>query len=257
VYSVSIVLHGGLGNQLFQFFIACLAGGSHRFSTLSVCSGFIKKYKTKRELEIMPLLVMYEKFINIRNIHSNILLKLRLPKFLKYICGEEKVLYIPFHGYVMDGYFQELRFFNDYPNKNISQLLIKWRKVLFNYGLLQETSKGNLLHIRLSDFFNTSTNAKEFVRFRLINLKIDTDIVTDDEELVMEVLRMLKISARVDVIQTSNYSSWQLFSLMSKYRAIETNGSSLAFWVSVLADSHLITSNLEHQKIYDYLKNNI
>jgi hypothetical protein len=256
-YTISVVLHGGMGNQLFQFFIACLEVGSNKFSVLLVSHGFIDNYQARRKLEVNPFIAAHEKNITIRKIHSNFFLKLRLPKVLKYISCVERILHIPFYGTVLDGYFQELKFFNDYPKKHVSQLVIKWRRALFRDGLLQGASKCNLLHIRLTDFFQSTFSAEEFVRYRLINLDSDTDIVTDDETLVLKELSKLNLLFRVDVIKTLNFSAWELFSLMSKYKTLETNGSSLAFWVAVLAGSNLITSNLEHQKIYDYLKKEI
>ena len=118
-----------------------------------------------------------------------------------------------------------------------------------------EIRKGQLLHIRLSDFFRSNDEARNFVREKLLQLTKETDLVTDQEALVQEELSQLSLPFNVKLLNTKNMTAWKLFSVMSEYEFIETNGSSLAVWAAILSNSEFKTSNLEHQYIHSFMLN--
>ena len=77
-------LMGGLGNQLFQLFFALLGMEKNKKGFFFISDSALLSYKTQRTLEIDNLLNCCKSYISPIIIKSDLLLKLRLPKHLKY-----------------------------------------------------------------------------------------------------------------------------------------------------------------------------
>lgn len=254
--ATSVVLHGGLGNQLFQYFIASMEAASVSASELRVITDFIAQYEGSRALEIENLINAVGFFPRVILMSSDILLRARLPKIVNRLVGRELIMRIPIYGTVLDGYFQELRFFRAYPTELLNSSLTTWRNILSEQGHLQPKQRRSVMHIRLTDFFKSSLDAKGFVKQKLAQLSEATDLVTDQEEIVMDALATFSFPFDVRLQRTSTFTAWEVFALFSTYECIETNGSSLAFWAAVLAQTQFRSSNAKHVSIWQYITAN-
>jgi hypothetical protein len=251
--TVRVVLHGGLGNQLFQFFIATALAIDSKASVLKVIPGLLGQYDTSRGLEIQNLINEANTPPQFFLSKLDLLTRCRFPKIAKRIFAWESVFRIPGYGVLLDGYFQELRFFKQYNFDQLASILKCWRSTLAKQGLLLPPQRSKVMHIRLGDFFKSPTAARQFVRDRLIQSSGATDLVTDQEDLVAEVLAKLQLSVDVKLRVTAGTSAWNLFAILSSYKNIETNGSSLALWAAVLSPAEFQSSNLGHMEIWRFL----
>ncbi len=244
-----VVLHGGLGNQLFQYFYSRLALDAFQLTSLCVVSDFLRDYDAPREIELEPLIESTQAGAVFYSTPSA-LLRMRLPKVLNKLTGLETPLVIPAFGVIVDGYFQKFNHYRNVSEVKIASELAIWRKALRSRLSLDQLQQGRLLHIRLGDFFHDLDLARTFTAERLAAIRSPTDVITDQEELVIGVLRDLQVSAPVRVVSTSNMPAWDLMQLMCRYESISTNGSTLAYWASVLCRAELLSTNPEHMKIW-------
>ena len=250
---MSVVLHGGLGNQLFQYFYATLVHRAKRSSIVKLHLGFLSSYESARALELNPLISQrLNKCVEL--IYTpNFLINLRIPKVLNYLIGREYRIGFISLIYIIDGYFQKIRSYVDFSRIAIDDTLKDFRTLLIDQKLINYSDKPFLVHIRLGDFFSDSIEAKKHISSRLSKLDEDVDIITDQEWLISEFIAETAHSKNLKIVSTSDLDSWGVLRLMSSYRNIDTNGSSLAFWAAVFSCSNLITSNPDHQKLFDFL----
>lgn len=247
---VRVVLHGGLGNQLFQYFIGHLEAKYFATPSLLLNTHALGNYSAAREFELAPLVALPSDTPQV-TVHANDLMaRLRIPKFLHRLTKWEMVLGCPLYGRLVDGYFQHRRDFQRYPPAMLHTLRSDWRRALLMKDLLCAPDRLRITHIRLGDFFQSSEEARHFARGHLLNLSGTSDLVTDQEDLVQLVLEELHISNRLRIVSSKSMDAWSLLRLFSQYGHIETNGSSLAFWAATLAGSRFTSSNPEHQAIH-------
>lgn len=248
--SVRVVLHGGLGNQLFQYFIGHLEARHLATPLLRLNTHALGNYSAARKFELAPLTTLPSDTPQV-TVHANDLIaRLRIPKLLHRLTKREMVLNCPIYGRLVDGYFQHRKDFQRYPPAMLHNLRSDWRHALFMKDLLCAPNRLRITHIRLGDFFRSSEEARHFARGHLVNLRGTSDLVTDQEDLVQSILEELHLLGRLRVVPSKSMDAWSLLRLFSQYGHIETNGSSLAFWAATLAGTQFTSSNPEHQAIH-------
>lgn len=241
--TVKTVLHGGLGNQLFQLFVAQLEVRRAGVAQLHLYDDKLAQYSSARDLELEPLLRLP---LNAHVRHSDTLARWRLPKLLWKLSGRERVWYVPGYGVLVDGYFQNPKLLSGYAAMDRDAVLAAWRDALRLRQLAARATRERVTHFRLGDFFATQDSALEAAKDRLDCLGEDTDVITDQEELVQSALARNPGKSNVRVVTTRGMSAWRVLHEFSKYRLVDTNGSSLAFWAATLSGAQFTSSNAEH-----------
>lgn len=251
---VRVVLHGGLGNQLFQYFIGILEARHFGAHSLRLNTHALGHYNAARNFELVPLIHFQSEIPRIV-VHANdVVARLRIPKILHRLTKQEIVFDSPLYGRLIDGYFQHSRYFQRYPLTMVRNLCSDWRTTLLTKDLLATPTRSRITHIRLGDFFRSSEEARHFAREHLVSLRGTSDLVTDQEDLVQSAIEELRISHRFRLVGSQNLDPWSLLRLFSQYGHIETNGSSLAFWAATLAGVRFTSSNSEHQTIHALIR---
>ena len=243
--NIVIVIHGGLGNQLFQYFIGRLHSRCASTSQLEIVIDFLGKYSSPRDLELLPL-VDSELGAGAQLRTSDLILKARLPKVIKRLTGREILLPIYGYGTLVDGYFQRIRHYKNYPPSLVGAEIALWRSTLVDYLSLNTEIKGFITHIRLGDFFNDREAARAFAVQQLSAINAPTDLITDQEDVLSEELAKLKIPHPVRLLPTAHMTAWELMALLCRYESISTNGSTLAFWAAVIRGAQFQSTNKEH-----------
>jgi rhodanese-related sulfurtransferase len=155
-------------------------------------------------------------------------------------------------GIIVDGYFQDREVYAKYPIHHLKQALenlrSQWKK-----NIKAEKKNGSILHLRLSDFFNQANEAREHVRKKLIGISGSIAVITDQEELVKEEIKALDHNKNIELICSHEMKAAEVLNILSSYEKVITNGSTLAFWASILAKSEFETENDVHSSLRNYL----
>lgn len=247
-----VVLHGGLGNQLFQYFHACALAAQSGNTEIRLITDFLARYSSPRNIELLPLIESrLSKRLRLSNTDS--LLRMRIPKVLKRVTGREPVVSIPGYGVIVDGYFQEIQHYKNCPADVLAAELALWRSALTKQLSLSSLGRGQITHIRLGDFFNDQEAARSFAARQLSAISGPTDLVTDQEDVLADELAKLNMVHPVRLLPSADMSAWDLMALMCRYETISTNGSTLAFWAAVIRGAQLKSTNEEHVAIWHLL----
>lgn len=248
---VTVVLHGGLGNQLFQYFKAALYANDTD-GALVVTADLLGRYKAAHTLELLPLLKLEMENGRPSIAPVNRLCQLRLPKIIARLFGKEVVVVFPFFGAVVDGYFQTPLDYVMHQRVAWQTLLQRWRLAL-DLSDVSATRLKKITHIRLSDFFHSEKEALLHAEAQLRSLKEETDIVTDQEELVSAAIKSVALPFTVRLVPSRGFTGWEVFRLFARYDRISTNGSTLAFWAAVLARVEFTSTNKDHEELWHLL----
>lgn len=153
------VLHGGLGNQIFQIFKALLESNLYNNATIILYERTLNNYVIKRENELNQIINSNRK-INIKIFkHGVTLLNIRLPKILNKIFGHEILINIPIFGLVIDGYFQNVKYYRKYGSNILAETLEEIRGS-YESEFKKVNNSRRLCHVRLKDFFDNRSTAK-------------------------------------------------------------------------------------------------
>lgn len=225
--------HGGLGNQLFQIFYARLLAKQSETPDLIVVHDL--RYKHRFDLSTQfavlrgppPPLVHW-------------LSSIRLPKLVSKV----RLTYVEsmrLGGTIyLDGYFQRPDQYNAFSDR---QLFEELRRLRAEFNIDGDFDSVTLIHLRLGDFFGNEADQINHLEVRLRRLPRDAHIITnrDDLLLIPDYAAALKTFG-CQHIPTSTLSADALLRLMSRYKSIESNNSTLAFWASVLTGSEVAFS---------------
>ncbi len=220
--------HGGLGNQIFQVLFARLYAESNNLEIFEIHDDHYKHSFPRSEQLI--------KKKPPSNIILRIISSLRLPKILNRIFKlPEKPLRI-MNFVVLDGYFQEAEYYRQFPLSSLNRHLNQIRQEL-NIG------RGNkldslLVHLRLGDFFLNSQDAIDHVIERLMAVPIGSSIITNDESLLSNpsIVELMN-SKQLNLISTQGFDAEDVLRVMSSYKEISANDSTMTFWASVLGEA--------------------
>lgn len=247
--NIIIILHGGLGNQLFQYFIGRLQSRCADNTKVRIVSDFLGRYGSPRDFELLPL-VASELGAGVQLKISDFILKARLPKVIRRMTGKEMLLPIYGYGTLVDGYFQEISHYQCYLTSSVGAELNLWRNILMDYLTLDADVSGLVTHIRLGDFFNDREAARSFAVKQLSAINASTDLITDQEDVLTEELAKMKIPHSVRLLPTAHMTAWDLMKLMCRYESISTNGSTLAFWSAVIRGVNFESTNNHHESLF-------
>jgi len=248
--SIKVVLHGGLGNQLFQYLLAKVLIVKHPQYEIKMIDDFLSKYNVVRNFELSNILNGCEgQFCS-----ADWLIRLRLPKIIGRLSRTgESIIRIPCYGYIVDGYYQSVDSYLTFSDGSIASAIESIRAAVKKRNILTKPFKSKVRHLRLTDFFKSDQDARVYVRKCLTEVVSDLDFVTDQEDLMLDELKHFKSHFKVNLIPTSHMQAWDLVTLMSSYKQIITNGSTLPLWTAILAKTELITSNKNHLALWSKL----
>jgi hypothetical protein len=214
---------------------------------------FLSRYSSPRTLEIANLIDDEPGSLPVHVCPIDPVASLRIPKIASKLIAADVVLRIPCSGTLLDGYYQEPRYFKEFDATLLADTLSRWRAKLKHQGRLAERDLDAVVHLRLRDFFGTQEAKKHFVRDSLSSLGHKADIVTDDEDIVADVLRHAGSPASLHLAPTRGMTAWHVLRILTRYSRIRTNGSSLAFWAAVLGCIEFESSNGAHVELWRYL----
>lgn len=247
---VRVVLHGGLGNQLFQFFYATNLAMRLPGTPVHLHRELLQRYETVRNFEL-DCLVRDNPMVSIQPIGR--FCRLRLPKLAYRLTKQEREWYVYGAGLIVDGYFQTRQHYERFNRQQLLAVVDAWRSRL-GLETLSKLEGRQLVHIRLGDFFQSDYEAIQYVTQRFQQLDPDIDVMSNQEELVCRAIEALGRSGRTQIITTRELNSLALLQRMAAYKKIQTNGSTLAFWAACLSAAALQTTDPSHQMTFRYLR---
>ena len=232
--------HGGLGNQLFQVFFGLLMSGNSTELAIIHNAKYKHKFKLEKEFRSFNTPIFYEKLI------SSIRLAKCLEKLTK---GRIAYLYLGNKCYC-DGYFQNQDLYNKF---NIQEMRVAIQILKKKFQISDECNGRSLLHLRLRDFFKTSQAKLIYLETTFSSRPEAFDIITDDELVVRNYLSDNNIGG-CTLVSTVGMTGSQILSLMSRYKKICSNNSTLAFWASVFSNAELEISDKKLAEFFKFLK---
>lgn len=240
---IVIRTHGGLGNQIFQVFFGM------------VChQGKIILYHDDRYANSFQLANCFQSyFTESVTFSESLICSSRIVKLIEKFSSAVPEVRLG-NRVFLDGYFQKFDFYSQVSDKRFSAGLRQLREIL---GIKGEPDRNMLCHIRLADFFKTDVERSEAANQRLFSLDNNTHFISSDDQLIMNDKACQKIINAKNLVhvETAGFSAEDIIRLMSSYRVIESNNSTLAFWAAVLNNSELIVDDVNLQKVFLLLKN--
>lgn len=238
---VVIRTHGGFGNQLFQVFYALVR---HQGT-------IILKHDSRYPHGFLLANCFESHFIESTTVFESLICGSRMVKLLEkgsIATPELKLGSTTF----LDGYFQKTDLYTPLDAARLSHGLSRLRDILELNG---QPRKNMLCHIRLADFFKTDVERTQAARTRLMSLSNQSDFISSDDKLILgdELCQKLICKKSLMHIETDGYSAEEIFRLMSDYRIIDSNNSTLAFWAAVLNDSELIVDDINLKRLFSLL----
>jgi hypothetical protein len=251
--SIHVVLHGGLGNQLFQLYKARLYSNLFESYRIIAHSEMLDKYKAKRNFELKIFLCDDPKN-HILLMPIGIICRLRIPKIIYKILGAQLVFNFFSKCTIVDGYFQNYKNYKFHSKSNLRIIIKEWRSMLQANGKIQSCqNQEELIHIRLGDFYKNNLDSFNYAISQLACAKTGTHIITNNESIVKHAIAYLNRQNDIFLIKSGNLDSWEVLSIMTGYRNIRSNGSSLAFWAATLVGSNFFSSDINHQMIHNHI----
>lgn len=238
--------HGGLGNQLFQLLYARLYANKYNINKIYFYHN--KNYKRIADYELTFL-----KDIKPALFIDRFLLKIRIPKILERINISKSGKIVFFNRHILDNYFQEKLFYSEFDKREIiRQITILKNEFfsIFNENDYQYYNKLNLYHFRLGDFFSSEFDQINFIKNNLKNIPENTVVISNRDDLFYINYFHQK---NITYLNTSSFSSIQMLFLFTQFQNIISNGSTLAFWGSVLGNSTFQINNIEDNGVFNLI----
>lgn len=228
---------GGIGNQLFQL-NAAIAFAIKYDCQVSVVHDYGYKpihcqFRTKLLSYSFAPLTRAEAWIS----------RMRITKILQRLGRSSEIIKIGDVLY-LDGYFQDESFWR----------IMKPYLRLDTFEKRSTIDREYLLHVRLGDFYKNDEERLSVLADRLRSVQSSCHLMTNSEELFSSELGLDVDHGSVELIATSDYSPDELLLLMSRYRVIDSNESTLAFWAAVVSGSELFIHNERLQILYELFK---
>lgn len=246
------MLHGGLGNQLFQFFKGLIILLEHPSYKIFTEEYFLDKYPVARKYSLNPVTNYLGSCQRIKKV--NFFIRMRfLVKIINKVLRRDFIISIWPSYIIVDGYFQSTINYQDINKEAIKAAIDLLRKIVKEKILINKAFKKEIHHIRLTDFFVSEEKSRKFIQDFLSRSSRNINVITDNEDLFLDTVKKTKLSFRVNIIPTKNSSPWDLVRIFSGYKTIHSNGSSLAFWGAILSGAELVSSNRDHQELFVFL----
>ena len=256
-------IFGGLGNQIFQIYYTQLLSQKYG-SNIFINDAHLNSYKRKFKNEVKFLYGNKNCKLSFSRLSflKFILCKFRILYFISKLNRNDFIMRIPFIGILIDSYCQSesiFKSFNNIEHKKALNYLIQKSQIIKNKYYFEYKDK-TLLHLRVSDFFNNELEREEYIYSQLKKFKNNNeaiDIITDKESLIKKIIKIKFKRQKFNIISTNNFSAKKLFSFMSQYREIITNGSSIAFWAAVISSNNKSFISRKYNLNYNYLYQNM
>jgi len=247
VKQICLRTHGGLGNQLFQVFYARCLQKKYGIEKLYL----IHDDNYEHGFQLSESLKIYQ---NAPAILNCIISKARIPKILERLKLNFSNCFRWKNTMYLDGYFQALKFYNEFEQTVIQDAL---RELASVFGIEQKAGRlGNLYHIRLRDFFRTPEEETKAALSIVSKIGTEGVIVTNNEPLVRDILReKYGQKHRLNIANTEQMIDVELLSYFSQFSHIMSNGSTFAFWSAVLSSASLEIDNKKLEELYQFLSN--
>lgn len=226
---VVVRTHGGLGNQIFQILYARLLAKG-REPELVHDVNYPHAFGLSTAFAGHPQPGSIARFIS----------RIRLPKLLERARLSSRGT-ITISGITFaDAYFQGTHFYRAFSPDEIAREIDRIRDEL---RVRPECVDGDELHhIRLGDFFNDEQSQRSYLAERFKDLPAGASIITNREDLVGEAIRTPALAGHnLSILPSASASADETLRLMSRYRTIVSNDSTLAFWAARLAGRRLVT----------------
>ena len=241
-HHVIVRTHGGLGNQIFQILYARLladgrepelvhdANYPHAFGLSTAFAGYPEPGSVARLIS-----------------------RARLPKLLERARLSARGIVTIGGTTFADAYFQGTHFYDAFRPDAIAREVGRIRGEL---QVRPDVINGDELHhIRLGDFFNDEQSQRTYLAERLKELPAGAFIITNREDLVGEAIRSPELVKQyLSIVPSASASADETLRLMSGYRTIVSNDSTLAFWAACLAGRRLITPSPLLNALFDQLR---
>jgi hypothetical protein len=234
--SLILRTHGGLGNQLFQVFYAFCYCRTFEIGKLKI----IHDSNYSHGFELAPI---FKRHTGGVRVIERLISRVRLPKILH----SSKVLEtesIRIGGCLyLDGYFQDEKayciFSQDVMASSLRALIVD-----SCIDLGSALSKGNLYHVRLGDFYANEDLEFDAAVGLVKSFRGTGDIITNNQTVLQKALDSAEFSSQIyNVIDTANFDAFDVLQLMTNYKKVYSNNSTLAFWASVISGGVLLTTD--------------
>ena len=219
--------HGGLGNQLFQIFYAILLRNRVSRARLTVIhdSNYGHGFELDKNLE-----VAYSSKVGFI---PNIISKARIPKVISRLLRREIGRFSLLNYHFLDGYFQDVRNYNNFDDMEISDALNELKGHLVPKA--DECDRSSVLyHFRLLDFFRSESEELKYIKAQFSDVSAKSSIVSNNDNLFRrpEIQKYLR-KKNINHIESDGLSSVEVLLLMMGYGTIHSNNSTLAFWAAI------------------------
>jgi len=176
----------------------------------------------------------------------------RIPKVIQrtFASNEKPVCFG--RTFYLDGYFQSVESYKMFASKDLTRHL----HILANELLIGPANLDVcLVHLRVGDFFSDISTAKMHVLERLKSTPTGSHIMTNDESLLNDpdIATLMEFHA-LKLVTTIGMPAEDVLRIMARYRRIESNGSTLTFWSSLLSGSELLVNDKILYECYNFLK---
>jgi hypothetical protein len=229
VRQILVRTHGGLGNQLFQILFARLLARSK--GGIGVARIHADGYAHR-----FPASLVF-KNLQTPSVVAAAISACRVPKALRRMKIRSSE-WIALPGMlVLDGYFQEAQDYSIFDEREINTEIQELRQEL---SISKLGAGGDLVHIRLGDFFADEQAQREYLTLRVSDIPKGADIITNREDL-LEASPICQHLIRNDnrLRSTSALEADELLRLMASYSRIHANDSTLALWAALLGGAEI------------------
>lgn len=215
--------HGGLGNQLFQILFGRLLAENDGL-TLREVHDFRYRHAFPRSEELLRA--------DDPDHWQRLVSAMRLPKLLQRLTGRP-VGSVRIGGTVyLDAYFQSGQDYRAFPPELVARHL---ERLAIELNIGPADLNADLIHLRLGDFFADRNQALLHVKMRLAKVLEGSSIITNDESLLQEPeVAAIMMSRALKLVSTKAMLAEDVLRVMARYRSVNANDSTLAFWSSVL-----------------------
>lgn len=222
--------HGGLGNQLFQIFFGRLIVSESGAGQLLVVHDdrYPHRFCLSNQFKFSADPLKW---------NEKALSGIRLPKLVSR-SGIAKIDSFSLLGVTyLDGYFQQPEQYSAFNVDSIRDELARLRQEFAIDGAFDRAS---LVHLRLGDFFSRESDELRHLEQRLSNISRGSHVISNRDDLLLRDDYKTALLAHDCVhVSTAGATSEALLKLMCRYRSIESNNSTLAFWASVFTGSEV------------------
>jgi hypothetical protein len=252
---MTVRLHGGLGNQLFQLLAARYIQLTKDEEKVSIYVGDLADFSTPRALEIFPLLHSNETVVQQLSAADRFFFKYKVSKIL----GHFSIHSIStvrqatnWRGQFLNGYFHDI---SNYKNYHVVDRIVKQidsdlrsAAPVHDINLPFDPDHSCAVHLRLTDFLKIGNGKQFLTEYRIpfmlravdaalhAGAKGPTVVFTDDVAQAKELLPATGF-VFIAALAGTRLSLLQEFNLLSRFRYFVPSNSTFSFWASMVGNN--------------------